>query len=267
MMPNSQPGYSGFTLIEVLIAMALLSLMSIAIFQITTKSFDLNFRLGNESTDYISIALSLQTLEIDLAQIYSPPLDETPVNPTQPGQQADGRPEIPQEASNFWSAPLRPDGVRRSRVQGTKERITFITNGNRRVEADTPQSDFLKVTWEIERNSEGAFSLFRTTDWNAFDYEDNPARRPPRVALMENLASASFSFYRRETKTWEDQWDSEGRFVKAESRFPDLISLKVEVPDPTNTANQQAWEVIVKPNMRLNPPPKAQEANPVAVPQ
>lgn len=234
----------GFTLIEVMVAIALLAFMSIAIYQITSKSFDLNYQLGNESTDYIAIILSLQNVESDLAQIYSPVIEPT------------AKPKPEEQPSGFWSAPVRSDGIRRSRFQGTKERVTFVNNGNRRVEEDTPQSDFQKVTWEIERNSEGAYSLFRTTDWDAFNYEDGTARQPNRVALMENLASARFAYYRPENQTWEDQWDSESSFAKPESRFPSLISLKIELPDPMNKATNQQWEVVVRPNMPLNGEPK-----------
>ena len=34
--------------------------------------------------------------------------------------------------------------------------------------------------------------------------------------------------------------------------FPELISLKVEVPDPLNPAKQQPWEIIIRPNQTLN---------------
>jgi type II secretion system protein J len=237
------PGFKekGFTLIEVMIAILLLALMSIAVYQVTTRSFSLNAQLGQESTDYIAIVLSLQNVETDLSQIYTPPLDPA-LAPKDPNSQA----------SQFWSAPLRSDGMRRSRLQGSKEKITFLSNGNRRVEEDSPQSDFQKVTWEIERNAEGAYSLYRSTDWDAFNVDDGVAAKPIRVALLENLTSAKFTYYRTENKTWDETWDSEGRFVKPEARFPQLISLKVELPDPMNNANNQTWEVVVRPNFPLN---------------
>jgi prepilin-type N-terminal cleavage/methylation domain-containing protein len=232
---------AGLTLIEVLIAIALLSLMSIAIFQITTKSFDINFRLGKESTDYISVVLSLQTVEADLSQIYTPFFEPSP-----PAANAGVSNEIPE----FWSLPARSDGIRRSRLKGTKEKISFITNGNRRVEENATQADFLKVIWEIERNSAGTYTLFRSIDWDAFAVQQE--RKPNRVALLENLTSASFRYYRLENKTWEDQWDTESPYAKNESRFPRLVSLKIELPDPANPNAQQTWEVTVRPNMQLN---------------
>ncbi len=241
--PSAQQGHLGnlgFTLIEVLIAIALLSLMSIAIFQVTTRSFDINFRLGKESTDYISVVLSLQTVEADLSQIFSPPVEKS----NTPAQAS------PLETPEFWSIPIRGDGIRRSRLKGTKERLSFITNGNRRVEENSPQSDFLKVVWEIERNSTGSYTLYRSTDWDAFAVEQT--RKPNRIALLENLTSASFRYYRQENKSWEDQWDTESPYAKDESRFPSLVSLKVELPDPANSNVPQTWEVTVRPNMELN---------------
>lgn len=241
---SARPGRNGgFTLIEVLIAVGLLSLMSIAIFQVTTRSFDTNFKLGQESTDYIAIVLSLQAVETDLAQIYTPVVED-------PATPPDGQ----QPVREFWSAPIRVDGLRRARVQGKAERLTFINNGNRRLEEGATQSDFQKVTWEVERNSNGAYTLYRTTDWDAFQYDDSQARKPSRVALLENLTSAKFTYYRRENKTWEDSWDSEGSYVKKGFRFPDLISLKIQLPDPLNNAVQQEWQLIVKPNLPLNGP-------------
>ena len=236
-----------------MISVALLSLLGIGIYQATTRSFDVNIRLGRESTEYTAVILSLQAVESDLAQIYSPVLD-----PATPSGTPDGRgAAVPPQ---FWSNPVRPDGLRRARLNGTGERLTFINNANRRVESDSPQSDFQKVTWEIERNDSGAYSLYRSTDWDVYRYEENmSAAKPVRVALLDNLSSAKFRYYRRENKTWEDSWDSEGGFAKPESRYPDLISLKVEVPDPQNNANQQAWEIIVKPNLPLNGPPKAND--------
>lgn len=240
MMRNSpRASEAGLTLLEVMIAMALLSFISIAIYQATVRSFDLNFRLGNEANDYSNLALSLQAVESDFAQIFSPTAETIP-------QKAE------QQPIQFWSPVVRSDGLRRARFKGEKEKVTFITNGNRRVEAESPQSDFVAVTWEIESNAGGTYSLYRATDWDVYHYEDGTAKKPPRVALLDNLSSAKFTYYRKENKTWEETWDSENSFAKDSNRFPELISLKVEVPDPLNPAKQQPWEIIIRPNQTLN---------------
>jgi prepilin-type N-terminal cleavage/methylation domain-containing protein len=233
---------AGFTLIEVMIAMTLLAFLGIALYQATARSYVINGRLSQESADYTSVILSLQSVQTDLAAVYSPVLD-----PDQPALPADT-----QKLQEFWSAPVRGDGIRRARLKGSREKLTFINNNNRRVDADSPVSDFQKVSWEISRGENNAYSLLRANDWDAFRYEESSGKKPVRVALLDNLMSASFSYYRRENKTWEDTWDSESPYAKAENRFPDLIKLKVDVPDPLNAANPQTWEIIVKPHLSLN---------------
>ena len=254
MIPTLPQGSKGFTLIEVLIAVALLALMSIAIVQVTSRSFDLNFKLGSETSDYTGILLSLQTVERDLSQIYSPVTGPTKApDPTQN-----------ESPSEFWSIPVRSDGTRRARLKGNKEKLSFITNSNLRLEADSPQSDFLRVTWEIKRNKEGSYSLLRSTEWDVFRLDPNSDRKPVEVALIENISSAKFTYYRPENKAWQEEWDSESPYSKDQNRFPALISLKITVPDPINNQQQLDWEVISKPLMPLNgflkkppTPPKA----------
>ncbi|MGZ3694018.1 MAG: PulJ/GspJ family protein [Bdellovibrionota bacterium] len=240
MTPNSRPGSeAGLTLLEIMIAMAILSFVSIAIYEATVRSFRLTFSLGAEANEYSSLALSLQAIETDLSQIYSPLAETLPAKPDQ-------------AAINFWSPPVRSDGLRRARLKGEKEKLTFIANNNRRVEADSPQSEFLKITWEIESNAGGTYSLYRSTDWDVYHYDDGTAKKPNRVALMDNLTSAKFSYYRKENKASEDTWDSEGSFAKPNNRFPEYITLRIEIPDPLNPAKQQPWELMVAPNQNLN---------------
>ncbi len=230
----------GITLIEILIAMTLLAFFSIAVFQTTTSSFQINSRLSAEATDSTALLLSLGAVEADLAQIYSPVVGNIPFSPNNG------------EAQVFWSAPVRSDGMRRTRFTGSASKVTFVANNLRRVEEDSPRSDFQKITWEIDRNQSNSFSLYRSADWDVFHYEEGSAKKPERIALLENLSSGKFTFYRRSDKSWQDTWESEGSYAKEESRFPDLIRLEIEAPDITNPANYQKWTMVVRPNMPLN---------------
>lgn len=240
-LPQACRNNKALTLIEVLIAMTLLAFISIIVYQATVRGFEVNYKLTNESNDYMTITVSVQAIEQDIAQMYTPyiTIEKTPENST---------------PSNFWSAAIRADGFRRSRFTGSRDKITFVSNSNRRVQRNSPESDFLKITWEVERNSSGAYSLYRSTDTDAFNYEDarSNQKKTERIPLFENLTSAKFSFYKKETKTWEESWESEGPYVKAISRYPDMIKLKLELPDPTSPSMILAWEGIFKPNQNLN---------------
>ncbi len=244
MMPTLPQVYKnsrGLTLIEVLIAMTLLAFISIIVYQATVSGFQVNYKLTSESNDYMTLTVSLQAIEQDIAQMYTPYItsEKVPENNT---------------PSNYWSAGIRPDGLRRSRFTGSREKISFVSNSNRRVQRGSAESDFLKVSWEIERNKTGAYSLYRSIDTDIFNYEDARAnqKKTDRIPLFENLTSAKFSFYKKETKTWEEAWDSEGSYVKPIARYPEMVKLKIELPDPTNPSAILAWEGIFKPNQNLN---------------
>ena len=159
----------GFTLLEVLVAIGLLAFLSLGIFSLTTNSWDVNSKLSAESADVTSMLLSLQAVETDLEQIYTPRLGALTV-----------KPEDTNKLSDYWSPPVRSDGFRRSRFKGDNNKLTFVTNNNRRVEADSPESDFVKVAWEVERNSKGTYTLYRSRDADAFRYEDGTAKKAQR---------------------------------------------------------------------------------------
>lgn len=231
---------AGFTLLEVLVAIGLLAFLSLGIYQVTTSVWSTNSRLSAEGADSTAIILALQSVRTDLSSIYTPFLGAIPP-----------KPDVNLD-STFWSPPVRSDGMRRSRFKGEAQKVSFIANNHRRVEADAPESDFQKITLEVERDKNGTYTLYRSIDWDAFRYEDDRTKKPERVPLIENLSSAKFTFYRISDKTYQDSWDSEGIYTKEENRFPNLIKLKIEAPDPTNNANPLAWEIVVRPNLNLN---------------
>lgn len=63
---------SGFTLIEILIAVAILSFMSIAVFQITTESFDIKDSVTNEDREFLQVDRALERLNLDFTEIFTP---------------------------------------------------------------------------------------------------------------------------------------------------------------------------------------------------
>ena len=247
MMQILRPAYNtkGFTLIEVLISITLLAFISILIYNATTRGYDVNRKLGIESSEFTNLIVSMQNLEKDIAQIYSPilPVDKSMEN------------SAAITVTGFWSKPIRSDGIRRSRFIGTREKITFINNANHRLQTNSPESDLLKVTWEIIHNKNNNFSLVRSTDTDVFVYDEISEQKVKPVPLLDNLSSAKFSFYRKDQDKWEDAWDSEASYIKPENRFPELISLKIETPDPVNLAAVIPWEGIFRTNLALNQAP------------
>lgn len=232
---------AGLSLIEVLVATALLAMSSFLIYQVVVGSFETNRKLSSESDVYVGITIAMQALERDITHLYSPTLGEI-------RQPEDSTPRA------FWSPPLRPDGLRRTRFLGTKEKITFIAISNRRTQAESRESDLIKVTWEIFRDRNDTYTLSRKVNTNVFDY-DEEFQEPPeegRVKILEGLTTGSFRFFRLSKEEWVDSWDSETLYIEESARFPTLVSIDFSFPSPENKNAPIRWRSEFAPAVDIN---------------
>ena len=230
-----------FTLIEVLVATAILAFSSMLTYQVMINSFDVNQKLSYESGTMLSIAIATDTLDRDISQLYSPLL---------------GKVDPPKNniASEFWSPPQRRDGLRRTRFQGSKEKISFVSASNRRIQKNSALFELHKVTWEIIRQKDGGLEVKRLSDTNVFDYDDeaNVNKEAQNFTILENLKTAEFSFYNLEREKWETRWDSEGNRVEEKSRFPSIVRIKFSIENPDNEKDILEWESKFVPILPLN---------------
>ena len=221
---------SGFTFIEILVATAILALSSLMIYQAINATYERADRMTYEADRILSISVATQALGDDIAQIFTPPLGKT-------------RPPTNDDPGEFWSAPQRRDGLRRTRFQGSREKISFISSSNRRLRQNVPESDLHKVIWEIEQQEDGTYALYRTTDSNVFDYFDEEAgnRENKKFPVLEGMAQGKFSFYLADKEQWENTWDSESRLAEGGERFPSLVAFEFELGDPADPSSLTRW--------------------------
>lgn len=259
---------AGFSLLEIMVAITILAFISFAVSQATIRTFKVNDGLNDEYDRTMNMNLSLEVFERDYQHLYSPKYQTKKNNDEANDIPAAARPvAIQSEPAYFWSAPVRPDGLRRSRLQGSATKISFITNGHQRFMKDAIESDMLAVVWEIipDPDKQGTFQLIRSATTNAFIYESNLLEDDigkPTVVLS-NIANGKFEYYREDNKTWEAQWDSESSYLKDSNRFPDLVAIRLELPDPVEEALLIPWEGVFKSNIILN----TKEEDPVNAPR
>ena len=237
-------GRAGFTLIEVLISIMLLVVISMAIYQATTSTFRLRDSLMTEGDFGNSIRLSMSILERDVAQLYSPTLQKRPQPSPTPGSapQAQTFGAREESATRFWSAPLDATGMRAMRFIGKEDSMSFVATANLRVQRDSPESEFLKVVYELREDTEKDESgksnekrgrmLVRVTHPNAFSTEESREDRSQRTyPLLRGIQKLRFRYFRRDRDNgWSTTWDSDSADMK--DRYPDLIETTLEVSAP-----------------------------------
>ena len=236
---------AGFTLLEVLIALAILIFICFAIFQATAETYKLRDNLTAEGDLNNGVVLAMAVVQRDLNLIYSPKIampdkkpdpTQTPGLPALPGPPQDERiDEFAQQTYTFWSAAIpRSGGLRPSRLIGTEKKLSFIALSHVRIYKEAPESEFAKITYELrrdEKNTEnpGTFVLVKIESPNAFANDDRRDTLAVSYEVLHSIKRFSFSYHLKEGETWKvlNTWDTDHEDTK--NLFPDIIEIKLEV--------------------------------------
>jgi prepilin-type N-terminal cleavage/methylation domain-containing protein len=247
----------GFTLMEVLITMVLLLVISLAIYRATTQTYRLRDILQNEGEFYNGIRLSVGILERDVALIYNPVimLPKTP-KASDPFGAGNGQltPDEAQElqelqgsdagrSTTYWSGAVDKTGVRPSRFVGSDTKMTFVSVSHIRIYKDAPESEFLKVKFELvpdrAEGADGAQVLMRTVNPGAFDDNDERlvksslSRSTQHVyPLLRGIKKLKYRYLHKtpDKEEWLNAWDSDTQDLK--NLYPDMIEVSLEVDGP-----------------------------------
>lgn len=255
----------GFTLIEVMIAIVLLVMISLAIYQATTQTYKYRAQIINEGDFYSGIRLALGLMDRDIAALFSPvnfnpntkpraadpSTPEAAVDQIQQGLRTPpGNVRNPEEAekfnllsrsdlgktSDFWLPATDLTAIRPSRFVGTDTKISFVSASHVRLYKDSKESEYAKITYELREDKEsseqiasGTRLLVKIEDADVFN-DENTFRKEKNARvypLLPGVKSLKFRYYRKDKKTWENAWDSNRDDMMG--MYPDLIELKIEV--------------------------------------
>ncbi len=233
----------GFTLLEVLISIVLLVVISLGIYQATTETYRLRDILMHEGDFYNSIRLSMGILERDIAMLYSPTLAAPPQkdNPT-PAETKEMEDVLATDAGQstpFWSPAIDKTGIRPSHFVGTETKLTFISLSHIRVYKDSPESEFAKITYELQAEKDnsdapelrGTSLLVKNESTRAFDEDESKDLNPTVYPLLHGITKLKYRYYNKAKDQWLNSWDSDKEEFK--NIYPDRIEITVEVKGPS----------------------------------
>lgn len=246
---------SGFTLIEMLIAMFILSFIAMAVYNNTAQTYKIRDSVENEGDFYNAIRVTLDVMGRDISQIFTPKIAALPgdAGKTAKQQQQPGQGQTPQGTFGavpgqqqqdlgpgwaHWGPPVNNFGVRPTRFVGEADKIQFITNSHLRLFQDSRESEFAIVSYSLEDTTNKASSRATTLvkRENTAVFEENPPEEANvTYPLVENVKSLVFKYLDGEKDRWENKWDSQSQDFK--DRFPDVIEVTLEVflPNSQNT--------------------------------
>lgn len=236
-MSSRSPNNAGFTLLEVLISIVLLVVISLAIFQSTTQTYRLRDVLMNEGDFHNSIRLSMGILERDIAAMYTPTLMLNKVENIDPVQLQQIFTGDQARASKYWAPAVSKTGLRPMRFQGTEKSMSFVSLSNIRVYKDSPESEFAKISYELQADSSkvagdvSASVLVKTASPNAFFEDEDRDKMKKTYLLLPGVTKSKFEYYRRDRDQWGTRWDSDSADFK--NIYPDMVRVTLEVRGPS----------------------------------
>jgi len=247
-----------------MIAIVLLVMISVAIYQATTQTFRYRAKIINEGDFYGGIRLAMGLVDRDVAALFSPvnlnpknfpdpnPTPTTPVPPQGMGAQRTNQdragqpPQLEElqrselgQLSEYWLGATDITAIRPSRFVGTENRIQFVSAAHMRIYKNSEECEFAKVVYELREVKDSDLgsdvkTLVKIEDPNVFDDTDKKGKLAKIYPLLEGVKKFVFRYYRRDKKAWERTWDTNRDDMKG--LYPDIIELTLEVAGPAKLA-------------------------------
>lgn len=195
-MPNKK----GFSLIEVLISLVILSLLMISLYALVDTSQKRKDRITLEDREILQAQLAFNRIDADFSQIYSPLYFSK-----LPSRQRRLR-YPPPSSDQFPSATEEGDPI--PTIENPDQNtLIFMSSANRRKIQDIKQSRLLWVRYTLRKSeSEDSplFDLIRISTANdpfaqRLDWE--PLRKQ---VLLDGVESLDFQFWNQKRKEWEE---------------------------------------------------------------
>ncbi|MBT4793258.1 MAG: prepilin-type N-terminal cleavage/methylation domain-containing protein [Halobacteriovoraceae bacterium] len=218
---------NGFTLIEILIAITVLSLLMLGIIAFTQNAQDTSVRVTREDKELLQIETAVSRLEWDFSQIYSPLYFSHPMNPEEMSEE-EGQiynQLITEYQSNVRFSKLSFDGLPIPVFQ-TPEKTSFIffTSSNRRKFEDMKQSHFAWVSYSLasddkkpaeepsiderEKPKNTMILVRKYYTENVFDKNEIDWSKVKEQVLLRKVTKLKFEFWNPETFKWTENIDT-----------------------------------------------------------
>jgi prepilin-type N-terminal cleavage/methylation domain-containing protein len=207
---NIHHNESGFTLIEVLIAIILLAFISLYTFKMVDNSTDTKERVLKEDQTKLQSLTAISRLDSDISQLYTPLFAYSKANPA-----ADPNAVYQDNATSkgTFDGKAKNGAIVPQFQSDDKSTLVFLTAANRRKVADAKESRYTWVKYSIRRsekkenegdeknlNTKGDSELIRqsiSTNIYTQDLNWNDVRAQ---ILMTQIKSLEFSFWDERSK-------------------------------------------------------------------
>lgn len=209
----------GFTLIEVLVSMAILSFIMVAVWSSTSQSLDAKERFERRDAIYHQGRVAMRKLGNDLAMAFLIRAPGARISLT-----AEGLPTTTDVAMR-----PRPITFFVGEDRGERDALRFTSLSNLRLFRNAKESEQVKVAYTVVAvpDEPGVFNLVRTYS-PVIDEKDTVEGNS--YAVAEGIREFNVEYYDERKQEWVRTWNS--TLIDWQDRLPRAARMTISFPDP-----------------------------------
>lgn len=215
--------YAGFTLLEVMVAIAILSFLMTMVWSSQRQSIRAKTRIETREAIYHQAAVALRKISDDLTMAFLAKKEVAKAAETAPG--ATPTP-APQPTSSTQEA-LKTFLIGQDR--GDRDILRFTSFSNMRLFKNAKESDQCKIMYEItqSKKDQDTYDLVRRQE--AWLDATNEVKATPNL-MAEGVKSLNIEYYDIKKNEWKKEWDTDK--IDWKDTLPAAVNIKMGFADP-----------------------------------
>lgn len=212
----------GFTLLEVLLSMALFSIIALTTIKQITLIRNTKDTAFKDVDAFSNARAALNAMETDIRQAFHVLYEDLGSHAKQTLQQG--------------------GSVAHSLFDGQKTKLTFTSLSHRNYFLGRRESEQTEITFSLQssRNSNKSTLIKRESEL----IDDRPYEGGSNYTLLENVDSLEFQYYDPSTQKWQDTWNSDSGVYR--DRFPTAVKVKIVIASSSSKGRPLTVETQFK---------------------
>ncbi len=252
--------HSGFTLIEVILAITILSTLTVLTTQALSRALKAKVKIQTEVDDVASLRDSMRMIRADINLAYhhrdfEKEISDLVNKPTPPAGIA--TPTAPPPVVQRENKRVDPT----TDFVGTEDKMNFVTMNNGRTTANSKQADFTEVGYALKdcRNltdtSKSSKCLYRRTQ---LIVDEDVTEGGTEMVLLENISEFKLRYIGEGKQDWVSTWKTNnGGDGATKGRYPELVEVSMAIEREMDKKKRTYSMQFVIPIHFPNNPPSA----------
>lgn len=264
----------GFTLIEVLIALAILSTISILVARTISQGVKAKAKIQEQIDSVSRLRDAIRVIEKDVNQAFHYRDIEREINALIKKKKV--TPGVPVAPEPPVAAPEATRVDPETHFIGLDSQMDFVTMNTGQVFQDNTQADFIEVGYRLSdcRSIKGGKSSGKCLWRRVSSLVDTDVTKGGKeVVLLDNVQEFKLAYFGKGKQDWNSTWKSDiGGDAVTKGAFPELVEVSLAIQDEENGSKKKKYSMrfVIPVHFPNNPTEEdkknATSSSPVSVP-